>query len=257
MKNKIYDSPEKAVADIPDGVTMLLGGWGGPGGYPSYLTIALAELGCKNLTVVHNTGGQFSWGELDKRGIEWVDHGILFANKQVKKLVCSFPVIRTAKRIKQPYVDDQWKAKELEIEVHPQGTLAEKIRCGGAGLGGFWNPVGPGTVWETGKEKRVINGREHVMDTPLRGDFALIRAQKADKFGNLVYHGITRTFNAIMATAADVTIVEADEIVELGEIDPQDVITPGVYVDRIVKRPDSHDQYQKYCELIWAKHATK
>jgi 3-oxoadipate CoA-transferase alpha subunit len=256
MKNKIFDSPEAAIADIPSGATVMIGGWGGPAGAPSYLVMALAEKGVKNHTVIHNTGGQFSWGELDKRGVEWVDHGILFANKQVKKLICSFPVIRTAKRIKCPYVETQWKARELEVEVHPQGTLAEKIRCAGAGLGGFFNPVGPGTVWEKGKEKRVIDGREYVLDTPLKADFALLRAQKADKFGNLVYHGITRVFTVPMATAADITIVEVDEIVELGDIAPQDVVTPGVYIDRIIKRPNRPEQLERYARMLWTKYQT-
>ncbi len=257
MKNKIYPNPDAAVADIPDGATVLIGGWGGPGGFPTYLTIALAELGSKNLTVVHNTGGQFTWGEFERLGVEWVDHGILFANKQVKKLICSFPLIRVVTRMKSWYVEDQWKAGDLEIEVHPQGTLAEKIRCGGAGLGGFYNPVSVGTPFAKGKETKVINGREYVLDLPIRGDFALLRAQKADKLGNLVYHGVTRVFNVLVATAADVTIVEVDEIVEPGEIDPQDVITPGPYIDRIIKRPGETEALTRYHQEVFVKFMTK
>ena len=134
--------------------------------------------------------------------------------------------------------EEAMKQGELEWEPVPQGILAERIRAGGAGLGGFYSPVGVGTIIEEGKEKKVINGREYLLEMPIRGDFALVRAYKADKIGNLIYRGAARSFNPLIAMAADVVIAEVEEIVETGEIDPEHVVTPGVYVDRIVKIPE-------------------
>lgn len=218
--NKVYASPAEAVADIFDGAVIMIGGFG-PVGSPAKLVFALADQGARDLTIISNNVGLGD--RLD----------ILFENRQVRKFIGSFP-FRTWGS-KTTFLVEQWRAGEIEVEVVPQGTVAERIRAAGAGLGGFYTPTGVGTVVEQGKERRTLNGREYILEMPLRADFALIRAQRADTMGNLVYRMTTRNFNPVMATAAVVTIAEVQEIVPAGTLDPEVIVTPGVYVKRIVQ----------------------
>ena len=218
--NKLYASPAEAVADVFDGAVVMIGGFG-PVGSPAKLVFALADQGARNLTIISNNVGLGD--RLD----------VLFENRQVRKFIGSFP-FRTWGS-KTTFLVEQWRAGEIEVEVVPQGTVAERIRAAGAGLGGFYTPTGVGTVVEQGKERRTLNGREYILEMPLRADFALIRAHRADTMGNLVFKEAARNFNPVMATAADVTIAEAQEIVPAGTLDPEVVVTPGVYVNRIVQ----------------------
>ena len=249
--NKIVDSFEEAIADIRDGATIMIGYFGHAGDAPCWLIRALAEKGTKNLTIISNMPG---WGrtlipafrEMVKGLIRnpswWDDAGLLVENGQVRKAVVSW-----ASGMSPAHVNDfekRYQAGEVELEMVPQGTLAERIRAGKAGIPAFYVPTGAGTVVEEGKEVRVFNGRRHILEHALTADFALIHAHKADRWGNLVYQGTSRTFNATMAGAAKVTIAEVDEIVELGELDPEAVVTPGIYVDRIIARP--MDEVQRW-----------
>ena len=166
----------------------------------------------------------------------WYDGGDLAANGQVKRAIAAFPVLASPLLV-SPF-EKQLRAGEVEIEIVPQGTLAERIRAAKAGIGAFFCPVGPGTIVEKGKETKVIKGRKHVLEYPIEADFALVRAYRGDRLGNLVYRGTSRTFNATMAGAAKVTIAEVDQVVEVGELDPESVVTPAAYVDRIAVRPE-------------------
>ena len=238
--NKVVKSFDEAVKDVFDGAVILFGAFGaGPGGWCSYLIRALAEQGAKELTVAGNTTG---WGRemMKARGRVmpdwWDDIGILCENKQVKKGIAAFPVAPSPLLV-TPF-EKQLRAGEVEIEMVPQGTLAERIRARKAGIGAFFTPTGPGTIIEKGKEVRVIDGKPHVLEYPIKADFAFIRAYKADRLGNLVYRGTSRTFNATMAGAAKVTIAEVDEVVPVGELDPEAIVTPALYVDRVVVRPE-------------------
>lgn len=203
-----------AIARIQEGATILLGGFG-LCGIPENLIAALRAQGTKNLTLVSNNAG------IDDFGI-----GILLQNKQVKKMIASY--VGENKTFEQLALK-----KEIEVELNPQGTLAERIRCGGAGIPAFFTPTGCGTLAAEGKEVREFNGRPHVMVTALRGDFAFIKAWKGDRWGNLVYRKTARNYNSVMATAADYVIAEVEEIVELGSLDPDCVHTPGIFVDAI------------------------
>jgi 3-oxoadipate CoA-transferase alpha subunit len=165
-------------------------------------------------------------------GIPFVDEEILVENRQVKKAICSVPASLVMS--KPSAFEKQYLAREVELEYVPQGTLAERIRAGGAGLGAFYTPTGIGTLIEEGKEKRIIEGREMLLEFALRADYALIKAYRADPAGNLVYRGIMRSFNAIMAMAAKVTIVEVEQVVAAGELDPEVIVTPGIFINRIV-----------------------
>jgi len=227
MLNKVYDDFDAAVADIPDKAVIMIGNFGGPGGYPINLCRALQKKGSKELTLIANTAGGIGLT------IEFDDHKILFENRQVKKMIASFPFSVSASNPSP--CEKQVASGEVELEMVPQGTLAERIRAGGYGIGAFYVPTGVGTVIEEGKEKRIINGKEMLLEFALTADFALIRAYKADKMGNLVYRGTQRQFNPIMATAATVTIAEVDEIVDIGELNPEAIVTPGIFTDRIVK----------------------
>ena len=218
--NKVYAGPAEAVADVFDGAVVMIGGFG-PVGSPARLVFALADQGARDLTIISNNVGLGD--RLDA----------LFENRQVRKFIGSFPVRTWGART--TFLEKQWRAGEIEVEVVPQGTVAERIRAGGAGLGGFYTPTGVGTVVEQGKERRTLSGREHILEMPLRADFALIRAQRADTMGNLVYRMATRNFNPVMATAAEVTIAEAQEIVPAGTLDPEVIVTPGIFVTRIVQ----------------------
>jgi 3-oxoadipate CoA-transferase alpha subunit len=234
-QNKVLSNCDEAVADIFNGATIMVGGFGSYGGLPINLITALARQGAKNLTVIANMGGVGS--ELNKRikpgGYE--DLGILFEQGQIKKFIGSVPALGGMPPTSP--LEIQHKEGKVELEVVPQGTLAERIRCGAGGLGGFYTPVGVGTVVEKGKEKKVIGWREYILELPLTADFALIKAHKADRLGNLVYRGTARCFNPVMAMAARVTIVEVDELVAEGQLDPEVIVTPHVYVTRIVEMP--------------------
>lgn len=233
--NKVFSSPDDAVADIFDGATIMVGGFGSYGGLPINLIVALANQGAKNLTIIANAGGVGF--ELSKRikPDGYQDIGILFENGQVKKFIGSMPALGGMPPTSP--IERLYSEGKVEIEMVPQGTLTERIRSGAGGLGGFYTPVGVGTVVEAGKEKKVINSKEYILELPLTADFALIKAHKADVLGNLVYKGTARCFNPVVATAARVTIVEVDKLVQPGELDPEVIITPHVYVDRIVEVP--------------------
>jgi 3-oxoadipate CoA-transferase alpha subunit len=218
MIQKKFENAAQAVADMQDGATLLVGGFGGSG-LPSYLVAALVEQGAKDLTVVSNNIGAVSDGV-----------AALISNNQVRKIICSFPV--------GPHADDLIERLEkgtIELEIAPQGTLAERIRAGGAGVPAFYTPTGAHTELGEGKETREFNGRLHIMEHAITGDYAFIKAHRADRWGNLVYRKTQRNFNPVMATAARTTIAEVSEIVEVGEIDPEAIVTPSVFVHRLVK----------------------
>ena len=225
--NKIFNSFKETVADVKDGSVIFIGNFAGPGGTPFFLIKALRDQGAKNLTVVANTAGGIGLT------LDYDDHRLLFQNHQVKKVIASFPFSTSAKRPTD--AEKQILAGEVELELIPQGTLAERIRAGGAGIAAFYTPTGPGTVIEEGKEKRYFNGRPHLLEYGLRADYALIRAWKADTLGNLIFRGTQRQFNPVMAMSADITVAEVDEIVQPGEINPNSVVVPSLYVKRIVK----------------------
>lgn len=233
--NKIFRSCDEAVADIFDGATIMIGGFGSYGGLPINLITALANQGAKNLTVIANMGGVGF--ELSKRikPEGYQDLGILFERGQVKKFIGSVPALGGMPPTSP--LETLYNAGKIELEIVPQGTLAERIKCGAGGLGGFYTIVGLGTVVEKGKEKKVIGGKEYLLELPLTADFALIKAHQADTQGNLVYRKTARCFNPVMATAAGTTIVEVDKVVPVGQLDPEVIITPHVYVHRIVEVP--------------------
>jgi len=217
MAPRIATSAADAVAEITDGSTVLIGGFGNAG-QPMELIDALMDCGAKDLTVVNNNAGQADAGL-----------ALLIKERRVKKIICSFP-----RQSDSWHFDEAYRAGDIELELVPQGNLAERIRAAGAGIGGFFTPTGYGTLLAEGKETRVIDGRGYVLETPIHADFALIKALKADTFGNLVYRKTARNFGPIMATAAKAAIVQVDEVVEVGSIDPEHVITPGIYVDTVV-----------------------
>jgi len=225
--NKIVGSAEEAVADIHDGAVVLVGGFGNIVTTPSYLLTALSKLPVGNLTVVSNSGG-FGIEVFGEHDVE-----VLHRTGQCTKHIVSAPV----NPLMVNTVEKKYRAGEVEIEMVPQGTMAERVRAGRAGLGGVLTPTGVGIPEiEKGKQMVEVNGRKYLVETALKADFALIRAHKADRWGNLVYRGTSRTFNATMAGAARVTIAEVDEIVELGGLGPENIVTPGVYVNRVVLR---------------------
>lgn len=231
--NKIVSDFDEAVADIEDGATIMIGGWGIAVSCPSLLIEAVARKGVKDLTMVANvTGfGKEVWKPLGVKFAE--DQDILVRNGQIKKAIATAPV----SAIYENNFERLLRAGQVELETVSQGTLAERIRAAKAGLGGVYVPVGIGTVLEEGKETKIIDGKKYILELPLKADFALVKAHKGDRWGNLVYRKTSRTYNAVMAGAARVTIAEVDEIVELGELDPEVIVTPGIYVDRVVVRP--------------------
>ncbi len=233
-KNKVYPGFAEAVADIADGASIMIGGFGGAGGMPENLLLALRDQGATQLTIIANTAGLGATFGVQP-GKSYVDASILSESGQVRKAIASFPVSPSPSR--PTAFEKLYLAGKVELEMVPQGTLAERIRAAGAGIGAFFTPVGVGTVVEEGKEKRVIGGREMVLETALGADYALIRAHKADTLGNVVYRGTSRSFSPIMAMAARTTIVEVDEIVPAGGLDPECIVTPGIFVQRIVRRP--------------------
>ena len=217
LKEKVCLSIDAAVADIPDGATIMFGGFGGAG-FPNNLIQGLARQGAKNLSVISNNCGTGE-GEL----------GILFKNKQIRRVVAAFPGPGAT------YFQEQFDAGEIKLELVPQGILCERMRAYGAGIPAFFSPVGVGTEIARGKEEREIRGKRYILEQALGADYAFIRAHRADHMGNLIYRKAARNFNPIMATAAKFTIVEVEEIVPVGSISPEDVITPAIFVHRIVQ----------------------
>ncbi len=233
LKQKIFKNADEAVADIPDGSTIMIGGFGHAVDKPQNLIKALANGAAKNLTVISNAaGGAGKLGIGSLGGKPFIDEEILIENGQVRKVICSVPASLVMSR---PNAFERlYREGKIELEYVPQGTLAERIRAGGAGIGGFYTPTGVGTLIEKDKERRKIDGREMILEFGLTADFALIRANRADTLGNLTYRGVMRSFNPIMAPAAKTAIAEVDEVTEVGNLDPEVIVTPGIFVDRIV-----------------------
>ena len=232
---KVFSSCDEALADVFDGAAIMIGGFGSWGGLPINLITGLAKQGAGELTVISNQGGVgFELSDKIKPG-GYQDIGALYEKGQVKKFIGSVPALGGMPPTSP--IEVAHREGKVEIEMVPQGTLAERIRAGAGGLGGFYTQTGVGTPMENGKEKKVINGKEYMFELPLTADFALIKAHKADTLGNLAYRGTARCFNPVMAMAADTTIVEVDEIVQPGELDPEIIVTPHPFVSRIVEVP--------------------
>ena len=214
--NKVVSSADEAVAAVPDGASIMIGGFG-LCGIPENLLRALHARGARRLTIISNNAG------IDGFGVGW-----LLAAKQIAKIVATY-VGENAE------FERQISSGELQAELVPQGTFCERIRAGGAGIGGFYTPAGVGTIVAVGKETRVIGGRAYLLELPLRADFAFVKAFRGDRLGNLVYRKTARNFNPVMATAADVTIAEVEQLVDPGQIDPDAVVTPGIYVTHVLQ----------------------
>ena len=230
MKGKVWESFEQAISDIHDGATLIVGGFG-LCGIPEKSIEALRNQGTKNLTIVSNNCGVDDWGL-----------GLLLANKQIKKMIASY--VGENKIFEQQFLNG-----ELEVELTPQGTLAERIRAGGAGIPGFYTATGVGTPIAEGKEVKVFDGKEYLLERAIASDFALVKAWKADKLGNLVFRKTSRNFNPIAAMAGKITIAEVEEIVEVGELDPDEIHTPSVFVQRVVLGQN----YEKRIERLTVK----
>jgi len=224
--NKVVTSAREAIADVKDGASILAGGFG-LCGVPENLITALAEKGVRNLTVISNNAG------IDGAGL-----GVLLKNGQIKKMVSSY--VGENKEFERQYLSGQ-----LEVELTPQGTLSERIRAGGAGVPAFFTPTGVGTPIAEGKETREYDGRTYVLERAITADFAIVKAWKGDTHGNLVYRYTARNFNPMMATAGRITIAEVEELVEPGELDPDLVHTPGVFVQRILRGPHYEKRIEK------------
>ncbi|WP_292044883.1 3-oxoacid CoA-transferase subunit A [Massilia sp. UBA6681] len=218
MIDKTCASLEQAVAGIHDGATIMIGGFGNAG-MPAALIDALLAQGARELTIVNNNAGNGETGL-----------AALIRERRVRKMICSFP-----RQHDSHHFDALYREGGIELELTPQGNLAERIRAAGAGIGGFFTPTGYGTLLAEGKETRVIDGRHYVLESPIHADFALVKALRGDRWGNLVYRKTARNFGPIMAMAAKVTIAQVAEVVELGAIDPETVVTPGIFVQRVVK----------------------
>jgi len=217
MRDKTVSSVAEALADVGDGATVLVGGFG-LAGQPIALIDGLLERGSSDLTIVANNAGNGDTGL-----------AALLAAGRVRKVICSFP-----RQVDSWVFDGLYREGKIELEVVPQGNLAERIRAAGAGIGGFFTPTGAGTLLAEGKETRVIDGREYVLESPIKGDVALIGAYLGDRLGNLVYRKTSRNFNPVMATAAALTVAQVDRVVEVGELDPEAIVTPALYTDRVV-----------------------
>ncbi len=218
MINKISTSVAQALEGIQDGATVLIGGFG-TAGIPMELIDGLCELPVKELTVVNNNAGNGDTGL-----------AALLKSGKVRKIICSFP-----RQADSHVFDALYRAGKLELELVPQGTLAERLRAAGAGIGAFFCPTGYGTELAGNRETREINGRHYVLEEPIHGDVALIKAERGDRWGNLVYRKAARNFGPVMATAAQLTVASVHDIAELGELDPETIVTPGIFVDRIVR----------------------
>jgi 3-oxoadipate CoA-transferase alpha subunit len=217
MIDKIVATPAAALADVPDGATIMIGGFG-TAGQPDELIDALIAQGARGLTIVNNNAGNGDVGL-----------AALLAAGRVRRIVCSFP-----RQADSHHFDRLYRAGEIELELVPQGNLAERIRAAGAGIGAFFTPTGYGTLLAAGKETREIEGRPYVLEYPLRADYALIKAERGDRWGNLTYRMTARNFGPIMAMAAKCTVATVHEVVELGALDPEAVVTPGLFVQRVV-----------------------
>ena len=215
--DKIYASLQAAVADIHDGAAIMIGGFGNAG-MPSALIDAVIAQGARDLTIISNNAGNGDTGL-----------AALLKTKRVRKIICSFP-----RQTDSHVFDALYRAGQIELELTPQGNLAERMRAAGAGIGGFFSPTGYGTQLAEGKETRLINGRHYVFESPIHADFALIKAQRGDRWGNLVYRKAARNFGPVMAMAATCTIAQVSDVVALGELDPEAIVTPGIFVQRIV-----------------------
>jgi 3-oxoacid CoA-transferase A subunit len=222
LKNKIHSTLDSVVQDIPDGASIMFGGFGGAG-FPNNLIQALVRKGVKNITAISNNCGTRD-GEL----------GLMFKHGQIRHVIASFPGPHST------HFQQRFAAKDVTLELVPQGILCERMRAAAAGLLGFYTTVGVGTEVAAGKEERVLNGHRCLLELPLRADYALIKAQKADELGNLTYRLAARNFNPIMAMAATTTIVEVEEIVPIGAIPPENVITPAIFVHRLVQAKGIH-----------------
>jgi len=220
MIDKIVPSVEAALQVVPDGATVMIGGFGGAG-QPAELIDALIAQGACDLTIVNNNAGNGETGL-----------AALLKTGRVRKIICSFP-----RQVDSQVFDGLYRAGKIELELVPQGNLAERIRAAGAGIGGFFTPTGYGTDLAKGKETREINGRMYVLESPIAADVALIKAEAGDRWGNLVYRKTARNFGPIMAMAAKLTIASVHEIVALGELEPEHIVTPGIFVHRVVKVP--------------------
>ena len=220
MINKLQASAAQALSDVPDGATVMIGGFG-TAGLPNELIEALLEQGARELTVVNNNAGNGDTGL-----------AALLAAGRVRKIICSFP-----RQADSHHFDALYRAGKIELELVPQGNLAERIRAAGAGIGAFYTPTGYGTELAKGKETRLIGGRGQVLEYPIHADFALIKAERGDRWGNLTYRMSARNFGPIMATAARTTVASVHEFVELGQMDPESVVTPGIFVQRLVQVP--------------------
>lgn len=218
MIDKLLPTPAQALADVPDGATVLIGGFG-TAGQPNELLDALIEQGARELTIVCNNAGNGDTGL-----------AALLAAGRVRKIICSFP-----RQADSWHFDRLYRAGKIELELVPQGNLAERIRAAGAGIGGFFTRTGFGTPLANGKETRTIDGFGYVFETPIQADFALIKAERGDRWGNLVYRMTARNFGPVMAMAAKTTVATVHEVVPLGELDPEAVVTPGVFVKRVVR----------------------
>jgi len=218
MINKQVISLVESVSDIFDGATVMIGGFG-EAGSPIELIHALIDNGAKNLTVVSNNTGSGHVGL-----------AALIENKQVKKMICSFP--RTANSMVFP---ELYRDGKIELELVPQGTLAERIRAGGAGIPAFFTPTSVNTPLAVGKESRIINGIENVLEYAIKADYSLVKCHKSDRYGNLIYHATARNFGPIMCSAANIAIVQSKQIVEVGKLNPEEIITPGIFVERVIE----------------------
>ncbi|KQU78477.1 MULTISPECIES: 3-oxoacid CoA-transferase subunit A [unclassified Rhizobacter] len=222
MINKLCDSVQDALAGVADGATVMIGGFGGAG-QPGELIDALIAQGARDLTIVNNNAGNGETGL-----------AALLATGRVRKIICSFP-----RQADSQVFDGLYRSGRIELELVPQGNLAERIRAAGAGIGGFFTPTGYGTELARGKETREIGGRMHVLESPIHADVALIKAERGDRWGNLVYRKTARNFGPIMAMAAKLSIASVHEVVALGELDPEHIVTPGIFVQRVVQVPRS------------------
>jgi 3-oxoacid CoA-transferase A subunit len=236
--NKVLASAEEAVERIPDGATIMMGGFG-LCGIPETLIAALKARGTRGLTVISNNAG------VDDFGI-----GVLLRARQVRKMISTY--VGENKEFER-----QFLTKELEVELVPQGTFAERIRAGGAGIAGFFTPTGYGTIVSEGKETRVIDGKPYVLESPLKADFAFVKAWRGDRAGNLVYRKTARNFNPVMATAATVTIAEVEHLVEPGELDPDHVVTPGIFVQHILQGAKYEKRIEKRTVRTWDLQETR
>ncbi|MDA0264977.1 MAG: 3-oxoacid CoA-transferase subunit A [Chloroflexi bacterium] len=237
--NKVYASAVAALEDVPEGSVINVDGFAGPGGMAHYLMVGLRDLGVKGLQLISNTAGVARVSAFGAPNI--IDHSILVENHQVVKATASYPVSPSASR--PSAFEGAYNRGESDLEVVPQGTLAERLRSGGAGVAAFYTPTGVGTLLAEGKETRTIDGKDYLLEMDMRADYCIIRGHKADTLGNVVYKGTSRNFNPVMATTARITVVEVDEIVEPGQLGPEEIVTPGLFIDRIVLRPAEFSPY--------------